>query len=534
MAIDKEDPLVRNNNRQWTPSSRIEAEGLEWLYADPSAAKNQPNQLEEYLLGKSIEGARGELSKEGIKQDNAGSLLNEENKDRSLDTMLSKFREDPLFIIKKAELHQKQVLQKYESLARSGHEIAKAVDAKQSTRRTEESGSLRADDRQRGRGHGDRDSRRRRDSHRRHHRDRRHSSDRSVSVSQHRRKRSRSVDSLDSEERYRKRDKHERGEKHRSGRHEEARPDRRNSSRKRDEDGNHYRNRKRRYRSYSDESSSVETTERDREESRRRDRRMGRSRSLSNSRRRSRAADLHKDNSDFNSSRTSTKTLRDSRSRRSTSPLYSKGHRSVSKGTRRRRGEDKGDAKRSISHSYSSSASSDYDRVRRRRRRSVTDSSYSSYSSPSPGDGKEEKRRGDVVKDVKPAARKLGPQVPRKKDTLKYAFAVTDEIMPPQAILDRAEQKRKEMEEQKRINRGLYASRDSDSRLEEMRTHGSEHLKERLKQMEDHDKLVNETEEEVPKSEAEYIASIKQRAYESAKLAERIRQRASKGLVDDE
>lgn len=51
MAGDAEDSLVRNNNRQWTAASRIEAEGLEWLYADPSAAKNNTNSLVCWAVG---------------------------------------------------------------------------------------------------------------------------------------------------------------------------------------------------------------------------------------------------------------------------------------------------------------------------------------------------------------------------------------------------------------------------------------------------------------------------------------------------
>lgn len=128
--------------------------------------------------------------------------------------------------------------------------------------------------------------------------------------------------------------------------------------------------------------------------------------------------------------------------------------------------------------------------------------------------------------------RKHGPERPRK-DTLRYAFAVTDDIMPPQAIQDRAEQKRRELEEQKRIQRDLYASGGGESRLETMLSHGSEHLRERLQQMDQHDRRVQSQEDEVQKDSSDYISKVKHHAYESAKLVERIRQRAPKNLTED-
>ncbi|EKX74388.1 conserved hypothetical protein [Theileria equi strain WA] len=110
--------ILKADERQWTSSSRIEAEGLEWLYTDPNAVNKKEKDLEAYLLGRSIPGAKGELQKTSELVTSApGSLLNDTSSNKTYDETINKFREDPLFIIKKIEMRQKQVMDKYASLA---------------------------------------------------------------------------------------------------------------------------------------------------------------------------------------------------------------------------------------------------------------------------------------------------------------------------------------------------------------------------------------------------------------------------------
>ncbi|EAN34428.1 Pre-mRNA splicing factor family protein [Theileria parva strain Muguga] len=96
---------------KWTGSSKIEAEGLEWLYNDPT---QQQNNLESYLLGESIPGARGELRRPESDDKSVGSVLTDSS--RVYEQTLNKFREDPLFIIKKLETQQQQIIHKYSNL----------------------------------------------------------------------------------------------------------------------------------------------------------------------------------------------------------------------------------------------------------------------------------------------------------------------------------------------------------------------------------------------------------------------------------
>ncbi|XP_953580.1 uncharacterized protein TA09635 [Theileria annulata] len=107
--INKE--LIEKNKNQWISSNKIESEGLEWLYNDPTIQNN--NQLELYLLGKSIPGSREELKK--LDEKSIGSLLNTEETNLYEQT-LNKFREDPLYIIKKLETQQQQIINKYTNL----------------------------------------------------------------------------------------------------------------------------------------------------------------------------------------------------------------------------------------------------------------------------------------------------------------------------------------------------------------------------------------------------------------------------------
>ncbi|UKK00902.2 hypothetical protein MACK_000976 [Theileria orientalis] len=173
--------ILKSNNQQWSSSAKIEAEGLEWLYNDPTAQQTNESKLESYLLGESIPGARGELQKTSELEDSKlGSLLKDETSNRVYEQTLNKFREDPLFIIKKLEMQQKQVLDKYSAIASNFDKKRKELSRRSDKKHTETHRSSR--DKPHERRHrssreprSDRRSRRseerHRDSHRRDHRD---------------------------------------------------------------------------------------------------------------------------------------------------------------------------------------------------------------------------------------------------------------------------------------------------------------------------------------------------------------------------
>ncbi|GIX65677.1 pre-mRNA splicing protein, putative [Babesia caballi] len=606
MAGRAEDSLVRDNERQWTVSNRVEAEGLEWLYADPSAAKKDTSNLEAYLLGKSIEGARGELGREKIDPSAAGSLLAEASEGAPVDDTLNKFREDPLFIIKKVELHQRQVMQKYASLAqghrdggsklvsqapvsaesagRSGRSAARGVS------RDHEKGGARDRGRSRGysRGHGERNVDRRR------HRSR---GSRSSSVERRKVKYYRSIDdrsrhsgrggrrrnrssssgssSVDSHRGHRSRHRDDEGEYRRRGsrydryrsRKEKARRSVGRRRRSRD-DSVRYR---RRYesssrsssyssqescsdsRSYSSSYSSSDSRSDSSESSRRsieerygrRNRSGRRRRSKGRRGRRDSSTDSYESRDRSGGRRGSGRERRRTRSRRGRSESYtsddcssvdSRDGRSRDRQRSRSGGTSEGSrervlgSERSRTSSRSSEGSTDSRGRTLRRGRSRSGPRRSRVETRRIA-GKEERARVE-----EPVRRKQGPELPLKQDPLKYAFGVTEDIMPPQEIQDRAEQRRREMEERKRLQRDLYASGDVKGRIEEMQSHGTSHLKERLEQMAEHERLVQskEAEAEAPREGSDYISALKHHALESAKMAERIRQRASRSLVEDE
>ncbi|UKJ88508.1 hypothetical protein MACJ_000952 [Theileria orientalis] len=174
--------ILKSNNQQWSSSAKIEAEGLEWLYNDPTAQQINESKLESYLLGESIPGARGELQKTSELEDSKlGSLLKDETSNRVYEQTLNKFREDPLFIIKKLEMQQKQVLDKYSAIASnfdkkrkelSRHSDKKHTETHRSSRDKLHEYSHRSSREHRSERHSRRSEERHRDSHRRDHRDR--------------------------------------------------------------------------------------------------------------------------------------------------------------------------------------------------------------------------------------------------------------------------------------------------------------------------------------------------------------------------
>ncbi|ORM40461.1 uncharacterized protein BXIN_1957 [Babesia sp. Xinjiang] len=509
-----EDSLVRDNNRQWTLSNRVEAEGLEWLYTDPSAGKQSANQLEEYLLGKSIEGARGELGRETIDQTAAGSLLADVSGGQAVDDTLSKFREDPLFVIKKIEMHQRQVLQKYESLAKINHKENASTPSKQSSesRKRPDEQIRRRSKEYRGReSHGGgRHSTRRSISHDRikHGYHERHSPRNPTRIDRKRHHEYRDRRSFSSGEDYH----YQRGYRDRRDRDISERGDcRRNQHSKRGREYirasiSHerlgYYNRHR----YSRDSNDS-AVGRDGIMARRRSHR----RHHSNSSQRY-AESYSSDRGSYGRRR------RYHRRRVRRSPSGS----SEDNANLRR-----GRHRRSLSHRTSRSISNSYVSKKNDRRARGSHGSRS-IEADVPA------RVSDNLHKEPTAKRKLGPQVPRKCDPLKYAFGVTEDIMPPQAIQDRAEQRRREMEERKKLQQSLFAPSDTQDRLEEMQSHGEVHLKERLQQMEEHERRVQTDEVEDSRTGKDYISAVKQHAFESVKMAERIRQRAPKTLVEDQ
>ncbi|KAK2198157.1 Pre-mRNA splicing factor [Babesia duncani] len=127
-GFSKED-ILKSDKQQWSISNKIEAEGLEWLYADPNAAENKEKEAEQYLLGKIIPGARGEFTKVDSIGGKSGSLLNESTSNRTYDDTVNLLREDPLFVIKKIEMQQKQIRDKYESLAKDYFKAPQASES---------------------------------------------------------------------------------------------------------------------------------------------------------------------------------------------------------------------------------------------------------------------------------------------------------------------------------------------------------------------------------------------------------------------
>nr|PVC52455.1 hypothetical protein MACL_00000769 [Theileria orientalis] len=173
--------ILKSNNQQWSSSAKIEAEGLEWLYNDPTAQQTNESKLESYLLGESIPGARGELQKTSELEDSKlGSLLKDESSNRVYEQTLNKFREDPLFIIKKLEMQQKQVIDKYAAIASnfdkrrkelSRHSDKKQSETRRSSREKHREGRHRSSRERRSERHSRRSEERHRESHRRDHRD---------------------------------------------------------------------------------------------------------------------------------------------------------------------------------------------------------------------------------------------------------------------------------------------------------------------------------------------------------------------------
>ncbi|GBE62242.1 pre-mRNA splicing protein, putative [Babesia ovata] len=581
MTGGAKESLVRENDRQWTLSNRVEAEGLEWLYADPSANKQREGNLEEYLLGKSIEGARGELARDPIDHAAAGSLLADTADGKPLDDTLNKFREDPLFIIKKIELHQRQVMKKYESLvntgvkpmpaAHTGAYVSERSTERHSRRRGYESDgssgrdystSPRRRDRSRGRAHRAEKSHRRERSTRRSESLRRHRRGRSGSrdYRSHKRDRTRSSSReyryrhrsgrrspsiSDSEERYRRRISRHSDDSGSSGSHS----GRGSRSTERRHHDRRYRDVSRgRVRRHSRNSSMDRSGESDAYERHRR-----RSRSLSEEtyRRKQHISDERRPRDGTGHGSTARRSpsyghrhhMSASRKHSRPPPRSSKSAESDGPSHRRERHDCSELRKTRDRRSNSSERASDREERERRRAtysdRSRRRRSRSRERSSDGGGRKEHVPPSDmdnpqVTESKEPIKTKRGPVLPRKGDTLRYAFGVTEDIMPPQAIQDRAEQRRKEMEERKRLQQDLYAPQNQDERLTEMQSHGMSHLKERLEKMAEHERSVQSEEVEAPGSKGDYISLMKHHAFESAKKEERIRQRASRSLVEDE
>ncbi|GFE53849.1 pre-mRNA splicing factor, putative [Babesia ovis] len=420
MAEGAEDSLIRDNNRQWTLCNRVEAEGLEWLYADPTASKNSANQLEEYLLGKSIEGARGELGREPIDQTAAGSLLADNAGGNAVDQALSKFREDPLFVIKKVELHQKQVMKKYESLARGSRTGGSGMNNDEGVRSRRGTSSMQNDievviDTDHGVGE-----------------------DTTGDILLEGVYLVVTVGVVVLEDTT--------GDILLDGVYL---------------GGVH--------------AIEIQGTERV-------------------------AADTPG---------TIVAAIGDIPQQRvlpvkiATAVIVAAVcHGEVELGLETIRGY-------AVDHPVGVKivqVDLDYNHTKK------------NDSEPRPQEDSEKK--------------KMGPQVPRRCDPLKYAFGVTEDIMPPQAIQERAELRRQEQEARKRLKQDLYAASDPNDRLEEMQSHGASHLKERLQQMEAHERsLLSEQQEQ--NTTGDYIATVKQHAFESAKMSERIRQRATRELLED-
>ncbi|CDR97687.1 hypothetical protein, conserved [Babesia bigemina] len=601
MTGGAKDSLVRENDRQWTLSNRVEAEGLEWLYADPSAAKQKEGNLEEYLLGKSIEGARGELARDPIDHAAAGSLLADTAEGQPLDDTLNKFREDPLFIIKKIELHQRQVMKKYESLVKTGvkptTEPATDTYATERPRERHDRRRVYDIDRSGGRDYSTSPRRRDRSRGRMHRASRSHRRERGIQRSESLRRRPRgSSRSRDYETSRRKRDRsrspsgdyrhRRRDNRHRSGRRSSSIGDsERSKERCRTRASRHsYDSRSSGSRVLSRSSSSRHSgryrrgAERRRYDSRHRQ--LSRSRVRRHSRntgmdsaRQSRSYDRHRRRSRSPSDDTYRRKQRiaDERRPRDGRTDYSPARRSPSYGRRHHTS-----SRRNHSSAYSrSSKSADSDRRgHRRERRDYTErrrtrlGQSDSAGSASYHEERDRRRERDADRDRRgrsrsrgrgndyggrkeeglqsskderqetqskePMKAKCGPVLPRKGDTLRYAFGVTEDIMPPQAIQDRAEQRRREMEERKRLQRDTYAPQNHEERLTEMQSHGMSHLKERMEKMAEHERNVQSEEVDAKGAKGDYISLMKQHAFESAKKEERIRQRASRSLVEDE
>ena len=93
------------------PKANVDAK-LDWMYEDPRAAKTEES-TEEFLLGKKKPDAEGKEDVERVKQLSAsqggavGSLFLSSLTTTTEDT-LRKLREDPLLVIKQAEMQQRQ------------------------------------------------------------------------------------------------------------------------------------------------------------------------------------------------------------------------------------------------------------------------------------------------------------------------------------------------------------------------------------------------------------------------------------------
>ncbi|EDO05477.1 Pre-mRNA splicing factor family protein [Babesia bovis T2Bo] len=511
MYDDAEASLVRDNNRQWTLSNRVEAEGLEWLYADPSANKSNANQLEEYLLGKSIEGARGEIGREHVDQTACGSLLSDAAAVGPVDQTLSKFREDPLFVIKKVELHQKQVLKKYESLVRAKTALADVV-SEHSNIGEKSCGNRKSRSTRGHRASNTLESRRVEHDRYRSYIDDEHSSRKRSSNYRNKeersstRYRSRSRDSCVSVESY--------------------------YTEYKDRSGHHRRNNRlhRERRSHDRVHSVSNTSVKDRRRDRARNRLAGGVSSGSD-----------------DSSVIVERRLKGNPRERNSHSSRCRGNRGGTSFTRHGSRDSSPTSRESHFRMYDNDIDSSQKRMDKRdapnfekyRPTSRKDLVRSDIRSNSSGGAEkvdtklpaERQEHEEIKVSTKP---KLGPQVPRKGDPLKYAFGVTQDILPPQAIQDRAARRNHEMFERERNKQKLYESSDPNDRLEQMQSHGASHLKERLEQMEAHESTVKYMEREDRHQRYDYISAVKKHAFESAKLSEHVRQRGSRTLLEDD
>lgn len=124
-----------------------------------------------------------------------------------------------------------------------------------------------------------------------------------------------------------------------------------------------------------------------------------------------------------------------------------------------------------------------------------------------------------------------GPQLPHIKDTFQYAFAASDDVLPPSAIIQTARIKQENNKWESRHTSTSQHRSDTKHKqmtLEEMQQQGMEHVRNKMEYIAKQRSLQEQKDKDDESIKGNYAATVQKQALNNVKLVDQIKRRASK------